>query len=381
MIPNRLARIARRSTLWSSSPLSTTGVYPSSYLQVHAFSSISYQQQHQQQNQQSQQQQQRQSTSNVRSLLYAFSLGSLFGWKYSHDEQLEALPERRKNKQPIVDFDGALEWYQTYYILPDQDNFVQAIALLIGKESHNYLKQQLTAPSSSKSGGDNHNVRIQTIQSFYYFPMVGFMAEMFRQNPTKVKTWYDALMSREDITTPWRASSLGSLDPSMLLALAVSMAGSQECLQIQEAYVRNTLGKGASDERVKQGVDSLRRWSEMQSDQLPTYPLIRIGEYFCTGKESIIEDIASTWRTSLQHTNDNNQQQQNRDMIINELNHAIKLLAKDAKATKILQDELTYHLTIQKSSTSSLSSTASTQSNIKSPQLLAVATTTTPTGG
>ncbi|GAM16926.1 hypothetical protein SAMD00019534_001010 [Acytostelium subglobosum LB1] len=291
-------------------------------------------------------------------LLFAFSIGSLFGWSKKEDDDAMLLPSKRKSKEPVTDFEGAMEWYQTYYQLPDLDNFVAAMSLLLGKESQMYLKAQL---ASVKNDKDMQTIaKMQTIQSFYYIPMVGFMAELFKQNPAKMQEWYDALMSREDITTPWK-STLGNLDPAMLLALAVSLVEGPQSDLIQQSIVKRSLGKDSDNEtKINEGLTALKTWSKKQKESLPTYPLLMIGEYLCTGDEQIVKKIVSMWRRSLDSlekmgmsttvvsntSNDINRKLefQQREMIIDELSQAIRLLFKDAKAKRILNEELDHHL-------------------------------------
>ncbi|EFA79889.1 hypothetical protein PPL_06709 [Heterostelium album PN500] len=64
--------------------------------------------------------------------LFAFSFGSLFGWK-KEDAMLSQA--KRKPRAPVTDFEDALEWYQTYYQNgADLDNFPVAMAYLLERQ-------------------------------------------------------------------------------------------------------------------------------------------------------------------------------------------------------------------------------------------------------
>ncbi|EGG18748.1 hypothetical protein DFA_02487 [Cavenderia fasciculata] len=296
--------------------------------------------------------------------LLSFSIGSWFGWgQQQRDDQDDAMTKSKKRfpKQKVTNFEDAMEWYQTFYQHQDIEYFLDAMTLLLGKESQAYIKTQL---SHIKHNKDLKTVaRIQTIQSFYYLPMVGFMVEMMKLYPEKVEGWYDHLMSQPDITTPWK-SVLGNLDPSMLITLAVSLVGNENAKKIQKRIVVSNLEKSkttnADEKTIQENIKHLDAWATNQKESLPTFPLLLIGQYLCTGDEAIVRRIVEMWRKALMHlekstlsntsasniTNDINKKMEfeQRDMIIDELSQAIRLLSKDQKAHQLLKDELSHHL-------------------------------------
>ncbi|KAF2071344.1 hypothetical protein CYY_007342 [Polysphondylium violaceum] len=289
---------------------------------------------------------------NERVILFSLSLGGLFGWKKEEENPYSNIPKTTVG--PIETFEDALHWYQTYYLHPNPEQFLKAMIMLLGDESKTFVRQQL---NNVRAESDMKSIaRISTIQSFYYLPLVGFMAQIFTDHPEQVQQWYTALSTNEEIKTPWK-SSLGDLDATMLLTLAVCMTDNEQARKIQQSIVQSYTKPGETAEQIEEHVDNLKKWAYQQTKSTVSLPLVLIGQYFANGKEDVVKNVARLWRSSLdslenmviqnadKNANITNNvvkklEFENRELIIDQLNQAIRLLTKDNRALNILKEEM-----------------------------------------
>eukprot|EP01132_Coremiostelium_polycephalum_P003139 gene3139-3925_t len=291
------------------------------------------------------------------------SLGGWFGFSTSSEYLDKAYSQQstRSNNEPITTFNDALDWYQNYYLHPDPENFLTAITILLGKESHLFVHQQL---QSVRADRDMKSIaRLQSIQSFYYLPLIGFMATIIKQHPDKAQQWYNQLMSNPEMTQKYQ-STFGELDIAMLVNLAFCLNDDDQSKKIKEQIVTKSLKQRSESEltpeNFKSSLENLNSWVNSQKTSMPSYPLLLIGEYFAVGDSNIVKRICAIWRKSLDslekmgssstataNTANNINKRlefEYREMIIVELNQAIRLLCKDQKAIKILKEEMSHHV-------------------------------------
>ncbi|KYR01766.1 hypothetical protein DLAC_01778 [Tieghemostelium lacteum] len=297
-----------------------------------------------------------------RDILFSLSFFGLFGGK-KEEENPYAKESGRVKGSKINSHEDALDWYQRYYQHRDPDQFIQGIILLLGSESKEFILSQLRHIRVDK---DFKTIsHIQIIQSFYYLPLVGFISEVFRQNPQKVAQWYQELSTNDQIKTPWK-STFGELDPMMLLNLAVSITNIPETKQIERQIVLHSLQslspKPVTEEELTDNLSNLSKWAKNQTSSISTLPLILIGEYFANGNEENVKKISNVWKNALtglerlmvepeKNSNDKVKKQldiQQMEILIDELNQAIRLLIKDKKASEILNIQLSTYIKSQK---------------------------------
>ncbi|EGC28945.1 hypothetical protein DICPUDRAFT_84997 [Dictyostelium purpureum] len=290
-------------------------------------------------------------------ILLSFSISGLFGFNKKEEKNpYEHLVTREKGK-PIETLDDALEWYTSYYLQPEPEQFIAAMKLLLGSQSKLFVRQQL---NNIKEENEMRSIaRISTIQSFYYLPLVGFMIEMFKQNPQNVEKWYKELTSDKDISTPWK-SALGDLDAIMLINLAISLTDIPQTQAIEQRIVSQFYTPKDKEEDKKFKLTQFKNWAASQKKSTQSLPLILIGEYFASGKEDTIKKIVSIWRNALDNlevmglqstpganTTNNVAKRlefENRELIIDQLSQAIRLLVKDKRAIEVLKSEISHQI-------------------------------------
>ncbi|KAN0023575.1 hypothetical protein ACTFIV_007962 [Dictyostelium citrinum] len=298
---------------------------------------------------------------NKNKIIYSFSIGGIFNYFGNNKKQEEENPysniSNRIIGKNIESFEEALDWYTRYYNHPEPEQFLVAMKLLLGKQSKTFVRQQL---NNIKEESDMKSIaRISTIQSFYYLPLVGFMIEMFRQNPKQVEKWYKELTTDKEISTPIK-SGLGDLDAVMLINLAVLLAETPTTIALEAKILSNYYNEKDTAESKKLKADKFKGWAVAQKKSISSLPLILIGEYFASGKEDLVKQVSSIWRNSLdnlevmgiQNTQQANTQNnvakrlefQNRELIIEQLNQAIRLLSKDPRACSILKTEVEHQI-------------------------------------
>ncbi|EAL61859.1 hypothetical protein DDB_G0291151 [Dictyostelium discoideum AX4] len=295
-------------------------------------------------------------------IIYSFSIGGIFNslGNNNKNEEIENPYGNISNRiigKNIETFEEALDWYTRYYIQPEPEQFLVAMKLLLGKQSKTFVRQQL---NNIKEESDMKSIaRISTIQSFYYLPLVGFMIEMFRQNPKQVEKWYKELTSDKEISTPIK-SGLGDLDAVMLINLAVLLAETPTTIALESKILSNYYNDKDTAESKKLKAEKFKGWAVAQKKSISSLPLILIGEYFASGKEDLVKQVSSIWRSSLdnlevmgiQNTEQANTQNnvakrlefQNRELIIEQLNQAIRLLSKDQRALNVLKTEVEHQI-------------------------------------
>ncbi|KAN0037880.1 hypothetical protein ACTA71_000051 [Dictyostelium dimigraforme] len=294
-------------------------------------------------------------------IMYSFSFGGIFNYFGKQQQKEEENPygniSNRTIGKNIETFEEALDWYTRYYINPEPEQFLIAMKLLLGKQSKIFVRQQL---NNIKENSDMKSIaRISTVQSFYYLPLVGFMIEMFKQNPKQVEKWYKELTSDPEISTPIK-SGLGDLDAIMLINLAVLLADTPTTNQLEAKILSNYFTNKDTEESKKLKAQKFKSWALAQKKSISSLPLILIGEYFASGKEDLVKQVSSVWRNSLdslevmgiQNTEQANTQNnvakrlefQNRELIIDQLNQAIRLLSKDQRASSILKTEIEHQI-------------------------------------
>ncbi|KAK5579932.1 hypothetical protein RB653_009621 [Dictyostelium firmibasis] len=294
-------------------------------------------------------------------IMYSFSIGGIFNYfGKKQQEEIENPYGNISNRvigKKIESFEEALDWYTRYYCYPEPEQFLVAMKLLLGKQSKIFVRQQL---NNIKEESDMKSIaRISTVQSFYYLPLVGFMIEMFKQNPTQVDRWYKELTTDTEISTPIK-SGLGDLDAVMLINLAVVLAETPTTNTLTEKILSNYCNEKDTVESKKQKAEKFKAWAQAQKKSISSLPLILIGEYFASGKEDLVKQVSSIWRNSLdglevmgiQNTQQANTQNnvakrlefQNRELVIEQLNQAIRLLSKDPRACSILKTEVEHQI-------------------------------------
>ncbi|KAM9994719.1 hypothetical protein ACTFIY_000902 [Dictyostelium cf. discoideum] len=295
-------------------------------------------------------------------IIYSFSIGGIFNY-FGNNKKKEEIENPYGNisnriiGKNIETFEEALDWYTRYYIQPEPEQFLVAMKLLLGKQSKTFVRQQL---NNIKEESDMKSIaRISTIQSFYYLPLVGFMIEMFRENPKQVDKWYKELTSDKEISTPIK-SGLGDLDAVMLINLAVLLAETPTTIALESKILSNYYNDKDTPESKKLKAEKFKGWAVAQKKSISSLPLILIGEYFASGKEDLVKQVSSIWRSSLdnlevmgiQNTEQANTQNnvakrlefQNRELIIEQLNQAIRLLSKDPRALNVLKTEVEHQI-------------------------------------
>ncbi|KAM9970959.1 hypothetical protein ACTFIR_002824 [Dictyostelium discoideum] len=296
-------------------------------------------------------------------IIYSFSIGGVFNYFGNNNKKEEEFENPYGNisnrviGKNIETFEEALDWYTRYYIQPEPEQFLAAMKLLLGKQSKIFVRQQL---NNIKEESDMKSIaRISTIQSFYYLPLVGFMIEMFRQNPKQVDKWYKELTGDKEISTPIK-SGLGDLDAVMLINLAVLLAETPTTIALESKILSNYYNDKDTAESKKLKAEKFKGWAVAQKKSISSLPLILIGEYFASGKEDLVKQVSSIWRSSLdnlevmgiQNTEQANTQNnvakrlefQNRELIIEQLNQAIRLLSKDSRALNLLKTEVEHQI-------------------------------------
>ncbi|KAM9957167.1 hypothetical protein ACTFIW_008907 [Dictyostelium discoideum] len=296
-------------------------------------------------------------------IIYSFSIGGVFNYFGNNNKKEEEFENPYGNisnrviGKNIETFEEALDWYTRYYIQPEPEQFLAAMKLLLGKQSKTFVRQQL---NNIKEESDMKSIaRISTIQSFYYLPLVGFMIEMFRQNPKQVDKWYKELTGDKEISTPIK-SGLGDLDAVMLINLAVLLAETPTTIALESKILSNYYNDKDTAESKKLKAEKFKGWAVAQKKSISSLPLILIGEYFASGKEDLVKQVSSIWRSSLdnlevmgiQNTEQANTQNnvakrlefQNRELIIEQLNQAIRLLSKDSRALNLLKTEVEHQI-------------------------------------